>query len=850
MNRSLRRDPWTLAGLAALVLAGVLAPPTGAHQPHDPMYAVEASPVFPEDGTVLASTLQTSQVPGSIFLMRSVDGGEVWSPVHEGLPNRGVTALAYSPDFSEDGTILAGTCGAGLYRSRDRGSSWEALAFAKADPPCILGLLPGEAGRQARSLYMWTRDRGLYRSADGGVGWIPLEQPGGPRIRALLSLEGGALLLGSDEGLFLGSDGGARWRRAGAPVGGLEIRRLASGGPGGLLVAAGREAVWGSRDSGDTWESLIAVREEELVRHEHGRGGAIGAASARGNEGVPRGPVTDLAVLGGSGEGETVVVATAFELWQGSDGGRAWSRSTLGLRRQDSAGRVHYRSLRAVPDGTGAALLFVAGWEGLHRSRDEGRSWRHLELLRPYSTRGVAFSPAYGRDGTLFAATYGSGLLVSRDRGEHWRAENRDLVNTALDALVVSPAYPERGAVHVGNVRGLWRMDRQGVWAEARPGLSADDTCSIEPYAGRRDMRYYLRAIELAPAADGEATLLVGGEAGCIDRSVDGGRSWLLAHDAGKRVMVIRSFPGPEGGRLALAGLTRGGLLRSADGGASWSQLSGFPAELTVSDIEPWPGSAETLLASTFERGVLISRDHGRTWSPVPGTIAAPVLALATAKPGEDGVLLLAATNGRGVLISRDGGASWEAGAEGLQVVLDLAVSPDFPSDLTLLAGTPLGPYLSTDAGASWRPVLDQARYEEQSAEIFWGGGWTRGRRPGASGAGLMETRTEGAELEFSFQGCLVRWIGNRGPAYSRAGVWIDGAPEGEVDLHAPEPEVSVELFRSRDLPLGPHTLRIQALSTGEAGRRSVRVAVDAFDVGLRPAGAAPTRARDEGASP
>jgi photosystem II stability/assembly factor-like uncharacterized protein len=826
--------------LSALVLGALWLAGASAHQPHDPIRTLALSPAFRSDGTLLAATLPTTQVPGSRFLLKSSDRGASWRAVFGGPRELAFHALAFSPAFAEDGLVLAGSCGLGVYLSEDRGESWRRAGSGGAGG-CAGEIVFSPGFASNRRIYLQEAAGKLLLSTDRGETWSHLEHPGGSGATALRVLPGAKggdrLLLGTATGLLLSGDGGATWRRAGEPLASDPVETLAVGEAAEgrrPFFAATPKGVWRSGDGGASWTALARIDPgpppERPPREPQLEGGT---PPPRGRP-VIEGRVKALVVLG---EGE-LAAATWTGLWLGGADGSAWRKSARGLRRLSDQASIHYRAL-AHAEGDGESALFVAGWEGVHRSLDAGESWRHLEIIRPYSTRGVAFSPGFAEDGTLFASTYGSGLIVSRDRGQSWTPENEGLWNSHLDPVVPAPDYAEGGTLFVGNLRGVGRRPAAGgLWGEIPLFSGRKDACSNTPHGGSLSVRHYVRAIGLSPSFVESGELIVGGESGCLYRSGNGGSFWELIHDARELVMVIRYLPSRAGGKApVLAGLRRGGLIRSDDGGRSWSRVSGFPDELTVSDIEvaPGPAGGSAIFASTFERGVWISRDGSESWEPVPGKIGVPVLALALSSSHAGDATLFAATNGAGVLRSADAGGTWSATGDPEPVVLDLALSPAFDSDGTLLAGTLSGPYLSRDGGRSWAAVLDRARYEERNVQITYDEDWRLRRPAAASARGLKGTTSTGASLSFLFRGSGVSWIGPRGPGGGLAELSIDGRPAGRVDLRRREAEEVRELFRSEPLPAGEHLLELRVLPRkGEEAGGGV-VVVDAFDVWLAP---------------
>ena len=114
--------------------------------------AIAVSPDFAIDATVLAAT------PRSIF--KSVDGGETWGMISKAV---GISLMVCSPTFSTDPLLLA-SGQQGLLRSENGGADWsiddsfpnvEAIAFSASF---------------ATDNTVWVGDdNGLHISDDGGL---------------------------------------------------------------------------------------------------------------------------------------------------------------------------------------------------------------------------------------------------------------------------------------------------------------------------------------------------------------------------------------------------------------------------------------------------------------------------------------------------------------------------------------------------------------------------------------------------------------------------------------------------------------------------------------------------------
>jgi len=82
--------------------------------------AVVLSPIFMVDRLAFAATY------AGIF--RSRDGGSSWEPSNEGLGSYMIQSIAFSPRYPVDHTLYAGAADGGVYRSTDSGDKWELLA--------------------------------------------------------------------------------------------------------------------------------------------------------------------------------------------------------------------------------------------------------------------------------------------------------------------------------------------------------------------------------------------------------------------------------------------------------------------------------------------------------------------------------------------------------------------------------------------------------------------------------------------------------------------------------------------------------------------------------------------------
>jgi photosystem II stability/assembly factor-like uncharacterized protein len=171
------------------------------------VYCIAISPAFAgplEARPLEASGDETLYVGTETGIFRSTNGGRAWREVGFDTDLAPVLSLALSPDYARDGCLYAGTASQGMYRSGDRGRTWERVGEAA---PSLAGgpaqsvsalLLSPEYPAKPQVLAMLAND--LLVSRDGGATWDAWSPdldlgPGAACVAAPLGLDPGAPLL-------------------------------------------------------------------------------------------------------------------------------------------------------------------------------------------------------------------------------------------------------------------------------------------------------------------------------------------------------------------------------------------------------------------------------------------------------------------------------------------------------------------------------------------------------------------------------------------------------------------------------------------------------------------------------
>ncbi len=296
----------------------------------------------------------------------------------------------------------------------------------------------------------------------------------------------------------------------------------------------------------------------------------------------------------------------------------------------------------ATPPDSG--LCFAAGTSGLMRSDDGGRTWSDalvsLELNTVLPMASVAISPAFANDNTVIAGTSG-GVLQSGDGGETWQIVEFPSPPPFVTALTFSPNFERDGVIFAGTLEDgvLVSQDRGFHWRAWNFGL----------------LDLNILTLAISPAFVEDETVFAAVESG-IFRSTNGGRAWRETPFDLNLAPVLSLALSPQFSEdgIVLAGTEQNGLFRSGDGGQTWEHLQ---SEAIIGSVDAillssdYPAKPDLLLLHGGD--LLISNDDAATWRPWPGaeTIEQPLTAVLAPAGLDQNKPLLAAIMNQGVKI-------------------------------------------------------------------------------------------------------------------------------------------------------------------------------------------------------
>lgn len=778
-----------------------------AHQPHDVIDALAMSPDYENDGLVLLS------VTAGIYStpMRSTDGGVTFLRIMDGMDNSGIiNTIAYSPRFSEDGAVYMSSSTDGIYRSLDRGLSFEKI---NGNLPTLRlhGVTVGvdDAGNRFLLAALW--NGGLVRSTDEGTTWQPL-----PDIQGIVTSAVFTRLSDGTSLLFVGTVTGQFWRSVDdgqsfelmhmSPIDNavlsinfapeFETTRT-------LCVGTQKTGVLISKDGGETFTSANRGLLDRWVND------------------VEFSP--DFAV-------DQTMFACTFNLavYRSTDGGRSWELYPHGIRYQDQYGiRGHFYEVEISPSFATDGIVMLGAWEGFYLSTDRGEFWVESETRPTASITGLALSPSYPTDERLIMTRYGGGIAVSNDLGANWQSTNIGIRNPYVYDLAISPEFDRDDtafALHLGVV--------------AR-STDSGNTWTTNPIAVDRNV--FPKSLAVSDTYGVDRTVFVGSRLDGVFRSTDGGDTWTQVFFI-PQLDIVEVDLAPDYARsgIVMIGVVDAGVFVSRNRGETWRAAnSGLDDLFRVRPRFAPTFNSDGLAFAASSTGLFRGR-KGESWARIdgPSEVATGNIEYLEFSPdfAADGEIY-ASVRGRGLYRSTDRGNTWSPMATdlfdaGLEVKL-ITFSPHYATDNTIFAASDAALWRSIDRGDTWTVIPSgSVRYENYNQQILTGNGWEMLIDPMLSAGDAKFSTLPGATATFTFLGSSVTWIGARSPRLGFAEVYLDGALYDTLDLYDEEVMLSVPVMTIDGLdPSTRHTLDIVVINERNPDSIGYGALIDAFDV-------------------
>lgn len=605
-----------------------------------------------------------------------------------------VTSLAIHP--TDPNVFLAGSMphgwtGNGIFRSSDRGRTWES---AGRGLPKDLGVMAVCVDPYDPSFaYAGAADtHAFFKSTDGDRSWRESRR-GIPsyveRVHSVTVPIGapGTVIAGTPAGIFRSTDRGETWTKT--FVDGTEH------------VLGAFSFVWDQTRPGVGYCSGWRLSKTT----DYGR------TWTTSDSGLPSGPwakTWDIA-LDPANPDILYAITVTNSIYVSSDAAKNW----VLVRRFNIS---HFVPLHVAVDPVHSRTIYVSGsWDddvslngpAVYKSTDGGTTWNRADLNLP-----VLVDLAYPwdvlpdpMDPTILYLPTTVGLYRSADGASHWEEMNEGLISTWVEKIAIGlgspPAVYSVGRPLTRSVYGS--ADGGATWSLRLQGVTPSDVARLIVTNPHIPGVVYFATEHLGKPAAGVR----------IYRSEDGAASWAIALDKpgtlGDISFILADLWNP---RVLYAGLSdplgsepdnRYRVLKSRDGGESWGRLAVLPDGDQPRCMAIDPRQPGTFFVGGFA-GIYLSRDGGKTWARRSRGIAPGLEVYALAISPAEPDVMYAATE-IGVFKTSTAGTLWQSINEGLPGYQTcLAIDPSSPD--TLYVGTSFdGLFKSSDGGQSWRSL-------------------------------------------------------------------------------------------------------------------------------------------------
>ena len=509
---------WSIAAALALLGAGCAGPmelSVGWEYTGGP-YAQDISSVLPD--AFLAGHLYAGLRTGEVY--KSTDRGASWNRIALIRKDASVTRLYQDSDVPAK--LLAATS-QGAFASADGGLTWKELPVTGASSGIGCFALASDPWKPG-VLYAGTRGRGAYRSSDGGSTWS-------------------ALLGGTDASLAL-----------------TDVHEIVldPGRPDRLYAAFAGSGLMRSDNAGGSWTPLTS---------EYAATGTV---------------VTHL-VINRRYNDDLLIGTRAGDVFKSTDAGSSW----VPVRQ----GRDRDRIVTLACDPADPEFVLAGTASGLFRSTDFGTSWEQLGESLPRVPAALVQAPLRG-DSSMYVFGEGIGLKISYDAGTTWVPADAN-----LGGSTASPVITDRsGKVVFCGVGGtvLRYEDSSKSWIAAGAGLTGDAINALALDAELSSTVY-------AATPDG------------VFRSTSLGESWL---PPGRRLSIVPKFLDAHPWiPTRLFASSEQGLFVSTDRGNSWGQVKPLGSKFSVRSQTFMPTDAGVIYA-IGSTGFLTTTDGGFNWTP------------------------------------------------------------------------------------------------------------------------------------------------------------------------------------------------------------------------------------------
>lgn len=396
----------------------------------------------------------------------SIDTGETWTRIWISTFNPSSLVMDSSGNFM-------GAAMTGLYKSTDRGVTWQQKNATAICPNCPL--IVNSKGH----LFAGGLRAGVMRSTDGGENWVSVNSgPTDLTVNSLAEDSKGNIVAGTGAGVFFSADEGGHWTEKDDSIVATSIECMVIASNNDVYVGPSAKGIYKSTNGGDTWvrvrtglDSLLQniwtlsiSPQGHIFAWDMNRGAS--RSTDNGNSWAPIADLANVPVNAFAFKSDGYAFAGGQGIYRSSDGGEHWTGASNGLVLFGTS--VYSFAVELNGD------VFAGTLGGVFRSTNNGDNWTSLNSGFAKWVLALALKPTTN---SLFAACGSDGLFRSTDNGLNWQRLTNGLDSASVGCLAVS----SDGNICAGTVgEGVFvSTDNGQSWAQWVDGLSSTDITAL-----------------------------------------------------------------------------------------------------------------------------------------------------------------------------------------------------------------------------------------------------------------------------------------------------------------------------------------------------------------------------------
>ncbi|HVN03367.1 MAG TPA: hypothetical protein VMT86_03055, partial [Bryobacteraceae bacterium] len=318
--------------------------------------------------------------------------------------------------------------------------------------------------------------------------------------------------------------------------------------------------------------------------------------------------------------------ATGGGIWKTTDSGATWLPVSDGQLKSGSVGAlaVSESDPNVIYAGMGEACVRgnAANGDGVYKSVDSGKTWKHVGLTDSYHIGRIAINPRnpdivfVAALGHLFGPNEERGVFRSKDGGKTWqKVLYRDADTGAVD-LSMDPSNPNLIYATLWQVRRKpWTFESGGKGSGLFQSTDGGDTWTeLTHNEGMPKGTIGRIGVAISPVNSDRVWAIVEAAEGGVYRSDDRGKKWHRLNSENKLRQrawyYSHIFADPKSADMVYVLNTA--MWKSVDGGDKFSLIRAPHGDRHALWIAP--NDPDRMIESD-DGGATISNNGGRTWS-------------------------------------------------------------------------------------------------------------------------------------------------------------------------------------------------------------------------------------------